>query len=313
MGRGAAGTKARSGDRPGRVVETVGRRVVVSDEHGVRNCFLSGHRAVVGDRVQWTEAPGEGGKVTAVEPRTSVLRRVDPRGDEQILAANVHGLFVVFAATDPPLAAPLLDRYLLAAEYDGLKVVVVLNKSDLPVSDAVAAELDQRAAWGFPVVRVSTKTGEGLAHLRAVLGEAIGPWALVGPSGVGKTSIAAALLPEQDVGPVGEISEYWGQGRHTTTWTRLFQVPGGGELADSPGIRGLIPAVLDPEAIRDHYPGLAGLGCRYRDCLHRSGEDGCVAEGTVPGPTLLAYRTLVTEAEGIRRRRGPDGRGRPTG
>lgn len=300
--RPSSPTSAPNRDRPGRVVEIVGRRVMVADEEGTRTCFLSGHRAVVGDRVRWTTAQGEGGKITEVEPRDHVLRRIDIRGEEQVLAANIEGLMVVIASIDPPFAPPLLDRYLVAAEHDGLKAAILLNKVDLGVPDDVNEEL---AARDWPLFRVSVRTGEGLDAVRAFLADAKAPWTLVGPSGVGKTSVMQALLPEETVGPIGEISDYWGTGRHTTTRTRLFSLPTGGELADSPGIRGFIPAVLDPIAIRDHYPGVAGLGCRYRDCLHLPGEDGCVAERDVRPAQLSAYRALLGEAQQIARRRGP--------
>lgn len=305
--RDAPRVKDRSADRLGRVIETVGRRVIVSDDEGTRACFLSGHRAVVGDVVRWTEAKGEGGKLTEVCARTSILRRVDSRGEEQMLVANLEGVFVVFAASEPPLAPPLLDRYLVAAEHDGLRAVIVLNKADAEIPAHVQAALDERADLGFTVLRASAKTGDGVDAIRAHLAAATGAWAFVGPSGVGKTSLVQALLPGEDVGPIGEISAYWGQGMHTTTHTRLFRVHTGGEIADSPGIRSFTPAVLDPIAIRDHYPGVTGLGCKYRDCLHRDGEEGCVAPASVPEARLIAYRALLTEALGIARRRGPGG------
>lgn len=283
-------------------MEIAGRRVVVADADGRRNCFLSGHRAVVGDRVRWVAAAGEGGKITAVDGRLSTLRRVDSRGEEQVLAANLEGVLVVVAAQDPIFAAPILDRYLTAVSADGMRAAIVLNKCDQPGSEVVETELAAREGLGYSVMRASAHTGQGIEALRAWIAAADGPWALVGASGVGKTSLVSALLPGLDVGPVGEISEYWGQGMHTTTRTRLFELPTGGELADSPGIRSFIPAVLDPIGIRDHYPGMADLGCKYRDCLHLPGEEGCAAEGFVPAERIASYRALLCEAQGITRR-----------
>lgn len=288
--------------RTGRVVAIAGRRVVVRDEDGERACFLSGQRAVVGDVVRWVDARGEGGKVTEVLPRRTTLVRADDRGREQVLAANLAGLLVVAAAVEPPFRAGLVDRYLVAAGVGGTDAVVVLNKADLGVPPEVDAELALR---GVRVVRTSATTGQGLDELRALLAASDGPWALVGHSGVGKTSIVAALLPGEDVGPIGEISEYWGAGRHTTTGSRLFAVPGGGEIVDSPGIRTFAPGRLGAEDVRSFFPGMGEVACRYRDCLHREGEQGCAAETMVPSELLASYRRLLAEIVGIDARRGP--------
>jgi ribosome biogenesis GTPase len=285
----------------GTVTETVGRRVRVRDAEGERVCFLSGQRAVLGDRVRWVPARGEGGKLIEVLPRDNELARMDPRGRSQLLAANLGGLLVAVSAREPGFRRALVDRYLVAAWTANLDAAVVLTKVDLGVPDEVEAQLPELDALGVAILRVSASTGEGVAEVAAFLAARAegGPWACVGGSGVGKTSLVAALLPGQDVGPIGEISEFWGTGRHTTTHSRLFGLPGGGEIADSPGIRNLTPYVDDPRAVRDHFPGVAGLACRYRDCLHREGEEGCVAEAEVPERVLASYRHLLNEVTGV--------------
>ncbi|MEQ1503843.1 MAG: GTPase RsgA, partial [Myxococcota bacterium] len=149
----------------GVVVATAGRRVIVRDhpDDGVaeRACFRAGQRAVVGDRVQWVEARGEGGKLTEVEDRGNALIRTDDRGREQVLAANLAGVLVVCAAVEPPFRAGLLDRYLVAASVSEIDAHVVVNKLDQGVPAEVDAELAVRAATGVDVVRVSATTGEG--------------------------------------------------------------------------------------------------------------------------------------------------------
>jgi ribosome biogenesis GTPase len=287
------------------VVETTGRRVLVRDDEGERNCFLSGLRAVVGDEVRWTEAPGEGGKLISVEPRRTALKRYDPRGEEQVLVANLAGLVVVSSAKDPVYMGALVDRYVVAAGTMDLDAIAVITKIDLGVSADVEAEIGLREAAGLETLRVSTSTGEGISALAGRLAQAQGSWVLVGLSGVGKTSLISALLPGDDVGPIGTISDYWSAGKHTTTHTRLFSLPGGGEIADSPGIRGFVPAGLDPRSARDHYPGIRDLQCRYRDCMHRPGEDGCVADRDVAPALLDAWRGLLYEVDEAIRRRSP--------
>lgn len=305
MGRDRDRNKA-DRSRPGRVIETRGRRVLVRDDEGERVCFLSGQRAVVGDRVRWVPAQGEGGKLVAVEPRDTALMRVEMTGRDQVLAANLGGLLVVVAAAHPPFRAGLVDRYVVAARSAKLDVAVCLNKIDLGVPEEVDEELALRQQAGVPVLRVSAATGEGMAALSTFLEEASedAPWALVGHSGVGKTSLVSALLPGQDVGEIGEISERWGTGQHTTTHSRVFGL-GRGEIVDSPGIRTFAPGALAARDVRDYFPGMYGIDCRYRDCLHREGEDGCQAEATVPSAILTSYRRLLDEILGIEAKRRP--------
>jgi ribosome biogenesis GTPase len=284
----------------GRVVATLGRRVVVFDGERERVCHLSGQRAVIGDRVRFLPQGDLEGKLFEVLPRARTLVRVDFKGREQEIAANLGGLVIVASAASPAYRAGLVDRYLVGASLAGLAPLLVVNKIDLGVSEEVERDLALRAADGLDVLRVSTSTGEGLDGLRAWLSasDADGPWALVGHSGVGKTSLIAALLPGVDVGPIGEISEYWESGRHTTTHSRIFPC-GEAEIADSPGIRTFLPNGLSSETVRDHFPGMGPLRCRYRDCLHRPGEDGCAAEAAVDPEVLARYRRVLEEVQDV--------------
>ena len=283
-------------------MQTRGRRVRVRDEEGDRDCFLAGNRVVVGDVVRFVDAPGQGGKIVAVEPRTTALRRMDPRGKEQILAANLGGLLVVTSARDPDFRAALVHRYFAAADRDGLDAVLVLTKVDLGVPASVEAQV-ALLSEELDALRVSVRSGDGMADLAGFLSRAAAdvPWALVGSSGTGKTSLAAALLPDEDVGAIGEISEYWGTGKHTTTESRIFTLPRGGEVVDSPGIRNLTPVFGHPDDVRDHFPVVRHLRCQYRDCRHRPGEEGCDAEKHVDPGLLDSYRTLLAEVEAVDR------------
>ena len=285
--------------RPGLVVATAGRRVIVRDEHGERACFLAGQRAVVGDRVLYVDAPGEGGKIVSVAARGAVLARADAKGRDQILAANLQGIAIVTTPSDPPFRAGLVDRYLVAAGSGGLEAVVVLNKADLGIPADVEAELALRRAAGVPVLVVSARTDNGTQPLRDLLARSTGPFALVGHSGVGKTSLVAALLPGEDVGEIGHISAYWGRGRHTTSGSRLFGVPSGGQIVDSPGIRTFAPGRLTATDVRASFPGMSDLRCRFRDCLHREGEQGCAAPTEVDPALLASYRRLLAEIQDI--------------
>jgi len=289
----------------GHVVEIVGRRVRVRDAHGERVCFLSGHRVVIGDRVRWVEAQGTGGKITGVEARTTRLRRMDYRGKEQILAANLEGVLIVDTGAAPPLNPVLLDRFLLACDLDGLETALVLNKTDLEIQPAVQRALELRIPLGLDVFYTSAVTSEGIEPLRDFLSKQNGPWAFVGRSGVGKTSLMAVLLPDVEVGPVGEMSEYWGSGKHTTTGSTLFTLPQGGSLVDSPGIRTFMPGGLTTEDCARYFRGIGDLPCKYRNCLHREDESGCAATEHATPELLYSYRTLLQELLEVEERRRP--------
>jgi len=317
-GRARAGNSRRSGrshkgrDRPGRVVETVGRRVRVRDSEGERVCFLSGQRAVIGDRVRWVVAKGTGGKLVGVEERQTVLSRLDHKGREQIVAANLQGVIIVDTGAAPPLAPVLLDRYLVAADRGGLQAVICINKADLGLPEDAREQLAVReAALGIQVLHTSAATGQGVAELRRFVAESGGAWALVGRSGVGKTSLVQRLLPDtpdDEIGETAELSEYWGMGKHTTTSSRIFELPDGGEIVDSPGIRNFTPAGLTTEDLRLHFPSVREVRCQFRDCLHREGEEGCAVPDAVHPALVHSYRTLLKELleieAGVRRGRG---------
>ena len=290
-------------ERPGRVVETRGRRVLVRDDEGERVCFLAGHRAVIGDRVRWIDVAGEGGKLVGVDERAGTLSRSDERGHEHILAAHLDGVLIVTAPLEPPFRAGLLDRFVVAWSTGGLTPIVVVTKVDQGVPADVDAELRLREGRGLRIVRCSAHAGDGLDGLIAAM--AGGTYAMVGHSGVGKTSLVGALLPDADVGPIGELSTYWGTGQHTTTGSRIFALPNGGEVVDSPGIRTFSPGELSPADVRLHFPGIGTLNCRYRDCLHRPAEDGCTAEADVPAPLLESYRRLLADVVRIDKKSRP--------
>lgn len=275
------------------------------DSDGERVCFLSGHRVVIGDEVQWVPAQGTGGKITHVNTRRSALKRMDYRGKEQLLAANLDGVFIVDTGAAPPLNPVLLDRFMIGCSQAGLQMALVLNKMDLDIQPEVTQAIAYRKPLGLEVFYTSAETGDGLTELRAFLATQDGPWALVGRSGVGKTSLIAKLLPDTDAGPVGALSEYWGAGKHTTTKSTLFTLPEGGELVDSPGIRTFMPGGLSSEECARHFPGIGDLPCKYRNCLHREEEAGCAAPSHANPELLFSYRTLLDELIELEDRRKP--------
>lgn len=272
-----------------------------------RACRLSGELAKVqqeavapGDLARLSEA--DPSLVVEILPRRSLLSRPDPMNPriQRVLAANIERVLIVNAAVQPAFKPGLVDRALVAVEQGGAVPVVVLTKADLldpRRRAALEGELAHYRELGLAVFLLSTRTGEGLADLAEALeGRAA---ALMGHSGVGKSSLLNALLGEERT-RTGEVRSADGKGRHTTTQARLHPL-GAGFLIDTPGVRSFGLWALDLATLRAAFPDLEGRGCRYDDCRHdREGEADCgvkrdLARGRLPPARHRAWRRLLAE------------------
>jgi len=249
----------------------------------------------VGD---WVAVRGE--LAVAVLPRTSAfVRTVAGRTSAaQVVAANLDTVLVVDSLSgDARLRR--VERYLAVAWSSGAAPVVVLTKADLCDDVAAVVEQVREDALGVAVLAVSSVTGEGLDAVRSLLPPGR-TGALVGPSGVGKSSLVNALSGAP-IADTGEIRQSDGRGRHTTTARELHLLPGGGLLVDTPGMREL-SLYDDTDGVDTAYADVAGLAadCRFRDCGHR-GEPGCalaaaIDEGRLDPARYSAWRKLQAEA-----------------
>jgi len=297
-----------------RVVATFGRHMTVRTADGRllrARPFGRALAVVCGDRVQCRADPRHDElHVIALLPRRSALYRANLRGASEPVVANLDALLVVLA----PLPVPdlfVVDRYLAAAASAQIAATLVVNKEELGVDAALGAELAAYAAAGYAAVRCSAATGASLAALLAAI-PAGAAAALVGQSGVGKSSLVARLLPGEQVA-IGELVRAE-EGRHTTTASRLFELPGQRALIDSPGVRDFAPAIdrLDARSLGFVEVERLAAGCRFLDCRHMR-EPGCAVRAAVEAGTFHArryesYRRLRVLFEKLTAARGPAGR-----
>jgi len=294
------------------VIAAFGRHLLVRAGTQELRARPSGRKLsiVCGDRVRCTQSRDEV-LIVEVLPRRTLLARANLRGESEPVVANITQLVVVVA----PLPQPdffIVDRYLCAATAAGITGAVAINKSDLESNKLAAGEIDAYATAGYAHVACSAKHGAGLADLRTLL--ASGVSVLVGQSGVGKSSLVNALLPQAQIETGGLMREE--EGRHTTTASRAYGLDTGGTLIDSPGVRDFAPAIEQLDAQTLGFPEVDRLasGCKFQDCKHMH-EPACAVMAAVEGGTLLArryesYRRLRRRYSDLVEARGPARRDR---
>ncbi len=295
--------KSAAEPREGRVAVHYGAHCLVEDAHGdLVRCHVPRRlgRPVCGDLVRWTLTGATGqGALVAILPRRNELLRHDLRAQQRVMAANIDRLLVVLAPAPAPDLA-LLDRYLVAAELLHLQPCLVFNKSDL--LDAVSrehweSELKAYAALGYDILFTSLHSGEGLGEIRQRLAGQTG--IVVGQSGVGKSSLVSALVPDLAL-RTQRLSEASGAGQHTTSTTQLYPLPGGsGAIIDSPGVRDFRLWLVTPANLVKGFREFreAAALCRFPDCRHLR-EPACevrrrVESGAISPRRYASYRQLA--------------------
>ncbi|UXI01088.1 small ribosomal subunit biogenesis GTPase RsgA [Photobacterium sp. TY1-4] len=292
--------------REGLVITRFGQHADVEDPQtrAIHRCNLrrSIQSLVSGDRVVWRPGvetlQGIAGVVEAVHERESMLTRPDYYDGVKAVAANVNRIIIVSAVL-PELSLNIIDRYLIAAETVGIEPLIVLNKIDLLNPEERCRVEDLLSLYeniGYQIRYVSTDTGEGMEALKEDLKDHVSIFA--GQSGVGKSSMVNALMPEVDA-EIGDVSESSGLGQHTTTAARLYHFPDGGDLIDSPGVREFGLWHLEPEQVTEAFVEFRDYlgGCKFRDCKH--GDDpGClireaVEDGKIRRERYDSYHRII--------------------
>lgn len=276
------------------VIAAYGRHLTVRDEHGkLRAARPFGRRLniVCGDRVRCQDdAHHSQVHVVEILPRRSALSRSTLRGAAEPIVANLDLVVAVMAVTPQPDPF-IIDRYLCAASSAGMRALVLVNKMDLLGSEtdrsALEGVLEAYRSAGYDTLCCSSVSPESQSALIAKLQGMTSVF--VGQSGVGKSSLIAAVVPDVEI-VVGELDRDY-EGRHTTTASRLYDLPGGGAVIDSPGVRDYAPAVTDLEPRSLGFPEIDRLatGCRFLDCQHLR-EPHCAVRAAVENSELDARR-----------------------
>ena len=297
----------RGRQRPGRVIAVDRGRIRVILEGDESDATLDaryggamrGRKLVVGDRVR--VAPAQRDEPARVVERLDRVSELARTGDDldsnvRVLVADADAVAVVVGADNLEAGLRFADRVIVAATTGGLATVLVVNKVDLLHAEGIArleAALLPYERAVSDVLRVSAQTCDGLDDLRALLADR---WTvLTGHSGVGKTSLTNALIPEADrrtgeVGPRG--------GRHTTVASVALALPGGGWLVDTPGVRSFGLGMLDRRGVATGFPELADLQCALDDCRH-DGEPGCrLPEADLHPVRRSAFERLADAVDG---------------
>lgn len=303
---------------PARITREDRERFGAITEHGELTLTLSGrfrHNAVrrsdfpaVGDWVMIEPVDANAGVIHAVLPRRSSFSRqmigIGERAEEQILAANIDTVFILMGL-DGNYNLRRVERYVTLAWESGATPVIILNKADLCEDSDARVDQVQSVAVGVDVYAISALEQDGLEALQSYLGNGK-TVALLGSSGVGKSTLVNALLGEKRMA-TQQVSDDSARGRHTTVHRQMLPLPNGGLLIDTPGLRGM-KIWADEDAVAKTFEDIESLAehCKFKDCKHES-EPNCAVKAAIDSGDLdssrfESYKKQMRELQYLARR-----------
>ncbi|GAA4322136.1 ribosome small subunit-dependent GTPase A [Flaviaesturariibacter amylovorans] len=257
----------------------------------------------VGDIVDMDpeSADGDTATITAIRDRRNHINRLSPKGRHQqhIVAANLDQSMLIVTLRDPRTSTGFIDRFLVTCEMYHVPAVLLFNKADLYRDkewDLYAELHETYTASGYGVHLLSLKEGKGLEEVRSLLQEKT--TLVSGHSGVGKSSFINAVLPGSGI-KTQDVSGWSGKGQHTTTFAEMYDLPGGGRLIDTPGLKEFGLVNVDKAELSGYFPEMRDRlnDCQFNNCLHMN-EPGCaikaaVAEGEISEERYVNYCTIL--------------------
>ena len=300
----------------GTVIRATGSWYEVLCDGGVIRCRIRGrlrlrgvrstNPVVVGDRVVCENDETDDWAIVDIAQRDNyIIRRASNLSKEShIIAANLDRALLLVTLRSPATPTEFVDRFLVTCEAYKVPVVIVLAKRDLQEDEEVAAFRSIYEAAGYEVVEVSAATGEGIGRIRELL--AAGTTLLSGNSGVGKSTLVGIIDPGLDI-RTGALSESHHKGRHTTTFSTMYPLAGGGAVIDTPGIKGFGLIDIDDAELAHYFPEMMRTAprCRFYNCTHTH-EPGCavveaVQRGEIAVERYESYLKMLDEDEKYRK------------
>jgi len=295
--------------KTGLVIKSTGSRFRVKEDNGtVIDCAIKGKFRIKGIRGTNPVAVGDRVEFDLVDDNTGIIKKISERKNYiirksinlskqyQIIAANIDQAILMVTLREPETQVEFIDRFLVAAESFRIPVRIIFNKTDIYTEEEkerLDSLRDIYTGIGYDCYLMSLKEKTGFNELEQLF---VNQVTLVsGNSGVGKST----LLKMIDSGisqKIGEISEYHKQGKHTTTFAEMFELPEGGYIIDTPGIKGFGLIELDKEEIYHFFPEIFKIssGCKYNNCLHLD-EPGCAVKEAVEAGKIVwsRYRNYI--------------------
>jgi ribosome biogenesis GTPase len=303
----------------GTVIQSTGSWYEVKDENNqIVTCRIRGkfrikgikttNPVAVGDFIDFTMEPNKDtGVITKIYPRKNYLlrRSINLSKQYHILAANIDQIFLTVTLVKPETTTTFIDRILITAEAYNIPVIILINKIDLLDGNDTLLQKkneikDLYTQIGYPVLEVSATTKHNLNELKSLMQNTVSMF--TGHSGAGKSSLINAIDANIDI-KTAEISESHQQGKHTTTFAQMHELAFGGQIIDTPGIRGFGIVDMKPEEIDHYFPEIFNFKqhCKYNNCQHIN-EPGCAVKEAVnneeiPISRYVSYMQLLDEAK----------------